>query len=41
MEKGIARCDGLIGGINGGTVAATYINNGKYDYIKLFYLGIG
>lgn len=37
----LSKCDGLIGGINGGTVAATYINNGKYDYIKLFYLGIG
>ncbi|MBP3196387.1 MAG: hypothetical protein J6N21_05210 [Butyrivibrio sp.] len=36
----LAECDGLIGGINGGTIASAYINNGRYDYLKLIYLGI-
>ncbi len=37
----LSKCDGLIGGVNGGTIAATYINGGKYRYNKLIYLGVG
>ncbi|WP_026520221.1 hypothetical protein [Butyrivibrio sp. FCS006] len=36
----LAGCDGLVGGVNGGTIAATYINNGKYADLKLLYYGI-
>lgn len=36
----LSKCKGLIGGICGGTVAAVYINNNRYDDLKLFYFGI-
>ncbi len=36
----LSKCDGLVAGICGGSVAAVYMNNNKYNYLKLFYNGI-
>ncbi len=35
----LSKCDGLVAGICGGSVAATYINNGRYKDLKLLYYG--
>lgn len=36
----LSKCGGIIGGLCGGTVAAYYINGGKYRYTKLYDLGM-
>lgn len=36
----LSKCDGLVAGICGGSVAAVYINNNKYRYLKLLYNGL-
>lgn len=36
----LSRCHCLVGGICGGTVAAVYINNNKYEDLKLLYCGL-
>lgn len=36
----LSKCGGLVAGICGGSVAAVYLNNGRYEDLKLFYLGL-
>lgn len=36
----LSKCDGIIAGLCGGSVAAYYINNGKYDMTQMIDLGI-
>lgn len=36
----LSRCQGLIGGNCGGTLAAYYMNHGKYEYVKIYDLGV-
>ncbi len=36
----LSKCNGLVGGINGGSIAAVYWNGGNYKDLKLIYKGM-